>query len=267
MHLAEQVAMIDNLSRGRFVLGCGVGYHAGYHQTFGVPWERRGKRFEEVMAILLQAFAGDRFSFHGEFYHFDNVQLTPRTYQRPRIPIWIGTHSTGKPLDRALDYDGWVLWTQPPWDEGEPWIKATRARAAERGKREWTLVLDQDGWIGRDPAALRARHATRWLREARFYGEHDFDATIDPAGDIRKANEAEEAIRDFETRQWHFGTPQSWIERITTMQQRFQPDWLNLRLRTPDAGYGPPYLTRAETLEAIRLYGEEVIPAVRSAAR
>src|SRR5260370_23726617 len=49
MHLAEQVAMIDNLSRGRFVLGVGVGYHDGYHQTFGVPWPHRGKPFPHGM--------------------------------------------------------------------------------------------------------------------------------------------------------------------------------------------------------------------------
>jgi alkanesulfonate monooxygenase SsuD/methylene tetrahydromethanopterin reductase-like flavin-dependent oxidoreductase (luciferase family) len=264
MHLAEQVAMIDNLSRGRFVLGVGVGYHPGYHQTFGVPWEQRGKRFDEAMKVLVKAFTEDRFSFHGEFYHFEDVRLTPRTYQRPRVPIWVGTHSTGKPLDRALSYDGWVIWTQPNWDENEEWIRATRARAAEQGKPDWTVVLNQDGWIGNDPAAVKARHATRWLREARFYGEHDFDAAIDPEGDIRKANEAALAIQDFETRQWHFGTPQSWIERIAIIERRFRPDWLNIRLRTPNAGYGPAYPTREETMEAIRRFGEEVIPAARS---
>ena len=263
MHLAEQVAMIDNLSRGRFVLGVGAGYHRGYHQTFGIPWERRGRRFEEAMEVVVKAFTEDRFSFHGEFYHFDDVHLTPRTYQRPRVPIWVGTHSTGKPLDRALAYDGWVLWTQPNWDENEVWIAATRARAAKQGNPNWTVVLNQDGWIGDDPAAVRARHGPRWLREARFYGEHDFDAAIDPAGDIAKVNEAELAIQDFETRQWHFGTPRSWIDRIETIRRRFQPDWLNFRLRTPNAGYGPVYPTRVETMTAIRRFGEEVIPAFR----
>ncbi len=263
MHLAEQVAMVDNLSRGRFVLGVGVGYHEGYHQTFGVPWERRGRRFEEAMEVLVKAFTEDRFSYHGEFFNFDDVQLTPKTYQRPRPPIWIGSHSPGKPLDRSLDYDGWVLWTQPDWDESEPWIASMRQRAAERGKTDWTVVIDQDGWIGSDPAAMRARHSPRWLREAQFYGEHDFEADIDPIGDIKKADEAELAIQDFETRQWHFGTPESWIERVTVIRDTLAPDYLNFRLRTPNAGYGPAHPTFDETLDAIRLFGEKVIPAFR----
>ncbi len=264
MHLAEQVAMIDNLSRGRFSLGVGAGYHQDYHRFFGVPWERRGKRFEEALDVLHLAFSGEWFSYAGEFYQYDNVRLTPRTYQRPRVPIWIGTHSKAKPLDRALAHDGWVLWTQPNWDESEAWIAETRARAAALGKPDWTLVLNQDGWIGDDPAATRAAHAPRWLREANFYGEHDFDGEISPEGDITKAEEAELAIRDFETRQWHFGTPASWIARLREMERRFQPEWLNIRLRTPDAGGGAPYPTRDETLDAIRRFGTEVLPALRS---
>jgi len=263
MHLAEQVSMIDNLSRGRFILGLGVGYHEGYHQTFGVPWERRGRRFEEALEILLLAFGEDRFSYDGEFYQFNDVHLTPKPFQRPRPPIWIGSHTPGRALDRSLDYEGWVLWTQPDWAQGAELIRMMRAKALKRGKPDWTVVIDQDGWIGDDPTEMRARHATRWLREARFYGEHDFTAEIDPSGDINKDDEADLAIRDFESRQWHFGTPESWIERISTIRDTLAPDWLNFRLRTPDAGYGPIYPTFGETLACIRRFGEEVLPAFR----
>ena len=132
-----------------------------------------------------------------------------------------------------------------------------------RGKDNWTVVLDQDGWIGDDPAEMRARHSVRWLREARFYGEHDFQADINPSGDINEASEAELAIRDFETRQCHFGTPTSWVERIKVIEKRLAPDYLNIRLRTLDAGYGPEYPNYEETLEAIRRFGTEVLPAFR----
>lgn len=263
MHLAEQIALIDNLSKGRFIFGAGVGYHQGYHRMFGVPWPNRGKRFEEAMQVIDRALRGERFSFHGEFYRFDDVFLTPRPYQRPRPPIWIGSHTPGKPLDRALDYDGWVLWTQPHWDECGPWVRSMRERARERGRPDWAVVIDQDGWIGDEPAAVRARHAPRWLREARFYGEHAFPADIDPQGDIHAAREAEAAIRDLEARQWHFGTPESWIRRIESIRDRIGPDYLNIRLRTPRAGYGPPYPEHGEFLAALRRFGEEVLPACR----
>lgn len=263
MHLAEQIAMIDNLSRGRFIYGAGVGYHQGYHQTMGVPWEHRGKRFEEAMQVVVLALTEERFSFEGEFFAFDDVQLTPKSYQRPRPPIWIGSHSEGKPVDRALDYEGWVLWTQPDWTSTAQWVRSMRARAAERGKPDWTVVINQDGWLGDDPAAVRARHSPRWLREARFYGELDFPAEIDPSGDITQVDGAEKALRDFETRQMHFGTAESWVERIGIIRDTIAPDWLDIRLRGPAAEYGPPYPTFDETLECIRRFGEEVLPAFR----
>ncbi|MGH2847972.1 MAG: LLM class flavin-dependent oxidoreductase [Thermoleophilaceae bacterium] len=263
VHLAEQVAMIDNLSRGRFVFGAGVGYHQGYHQTFGVPWRRRGRRFEEAMEVIVLALTQERFSFDGEFFNYEDVCLSPKPYQRPRPPIWIGAHAEGKPVDRALDYEGWVLWTLPEWEDTASWIEQMRARAAERGKSDWTVVLDQDGWLGDDPAEVRARHSPRWLREARFYGEHDFPAEIDPSGDIEQAEGAEKALRDFESRQMHFGTPDTWVERITAVRDRLGPDYLNIRLRGPQAEYGPAYPSYDEFLECIRRFGEEVLPRVR----
>jgi alkanesulfonate monooxygenase SsuD/methylene tetrahydromethanopterin reductase-like flavin-dependent oxidoreductase (luciferase family) len=263
MELAEEIAMVDNLSKGRFVFGAGVGYHEGYHQTFGIPFRRRGKRFEEAMEVITRALTEDRFSFHGEFYDYDDVQLTPKGYQRPRPPIWIGAHTEGKPVDRALDYDGWVLWTLPAWDETEAWITDMRKRAAERGREGWTVVLDQDGWIGDDAAAVRERHSPRWLREATFYGEHDFPAEIDPKTDTSQAEGAETALRDFETRQMHFGTAESWVERIKALEQKLAPDWLNIRTRGPRAEYGPDYPSTAESIECIERFGKDVISKFR----
>jgi alkanesulfonate monooxygenase SsuD/methylene tetrahydromethanopterin reductase-like flavin-dependent oxidoreductase (luciferase family) len=256
--LAERISLVDNLSKGRFIFGAGVGYHPGYHQTFGVPFARRGKRFEEAMEIIVKALSGERFSFHGEFYDFDDVLLAPAPYQRPRPPFWIGAHTEGKPVDRALDYDGWVLWTQPAWEHAAAWITSMRARAAERGRNDWAVVLDQDGWLGDDAPEVRARHAARWLREARFYEEHDFPAEIDPRGDIDQAEGFEHALRDFETRQMHFGTVESWVERIAAVRDTLAPDWLNIRLRGPRAEYGD-YPTHEEFLTCIRRFGEDVI--------
>ena len=259
MELAEQVAMVDNLSKGRFTFGVGVGYHSGYHDTFGIPFARRGKRFEEAMGVMKLAFTEDRFSFHGEFFDYENVQLTPKTYQRPHPPIWIGSHTRGKPADRALDNDGWVVWTQPEWTENAAWIAEMRQRAAERGKKGWQVVLNQDGWLGDNAAEVRERHSVRWLREARFYEEHDFPGEIDPRGDIDQAAGFEAALQDFETRQMHFGTAETWTERIASVRDILNPDWLSIRLRTPNAGYGPAYPTGEEFLECIRRFGVDVI--------
>ena len=86
IHLAEALAAIDNLSRGRFVFGAGVGYHEDYFRCFGVPFERRGKRFEEVMDCIVGAWTEEEFNYGGEFFQYEGVRMTPKPYQRPRPP-------------------------------------------------------------------------------------------------------------------------------------------------------------------------------------
>ncbi|NNL85915.1 MAG: LLM class flavin-dependent oxidoreductase, partial [Myxococcales bacterium] len=90
VHLAEQLAAVDLLSRGRLIFGAGVGYHEDYFRLFGVPSSAKGRRFEEVMEVIRGVWEEERFSFKGEFFEFDDVYLTPKPFQRPRPPIWIG---------------------------------------------------------------------------------------------------------------------------------------------------------------------------------
>ncbi len=108
MHLAEALAAIDNLSRGRFTFGAGVGYHPDYCRCFGVPFAGRGRRFEEVMDCIIGAWTKDEFNYDGEFFQYEGVRMTPKPYQRPRPPIWIGAFAP-KAMERALDYEGWCF--------------------------------------------------------------------------------------------------------------------------------------------------------------
>src|SRR3972149_3211768 len=56
MHIAEQFAMLDQLSRGRTIFGVASGYHSGYMQMFNVPYKERGARFEESFAVIMRAW-------------------------------------------------------------------------------------------------------------------------------------------------------------------------------------------------------------------
>ena len=100
IHLAETLAAVDNLSRGRLVFGAGVGYHEDYFRCFGVPFEERGARFEEVMDCIIGAWTEDEFNYQGKYFQFEGVKLTPKPFQRPRPPVWIGAFAP-KAMRRA----------------------------------------------------------------------------------------------------------------------------------------------------------------------
>ncbi len=89
VRVAEDFAMVDVLSNGRLMLGVGSGYLEHEYAGFGIDPDQRRARFDEALAVLLEAWKGKRFSFHGRFFSFDNVQLNVVPIQKPRPSISI----------------------------------------------------------------------------------------------------------------------------------------------------------------------------------
>ncbi len=96
---AENAAVVDNISQGRLVMGVAAAYRDEEFTGFGLSREERGKRMDEYLAILNEAWTKDAFTFKGKFYSCENLSLTPKPIQRP-IPMWFG--ASGEPgLKRA----------------------------------------------------------------------------------------------------------------------------------------------------------------------
>jgi len=108
--LALTLATLDILSKGRVILGAGLGGVAQEFGAFGEPEDAkiRAAMLEEALIILDGFMAGRQVTFHGEHYTIENVTLNPLPVQRPRVPIWIGGESAPA-LRRAARWDGWVI--------------------------------------------------------------------------------------------------------------------------------------------------------------
>ncbi len=100
LKLAEDVAVLDNLSQGRFVFGVAPGYVTKEFEAHGIPREERTGRFEEALDLMIRAWTEDRFSFEGQYYRVPETQLTPKPMQKPHPPIWYGV-SAPSALRRA----------------------------------------------------------------------------------------------------------------------------------------------------------------------
>jgi alkanesulfonate monooxygenase SsuD/methylene tetrahydromethanopterin reductase-like flavin-dependent oxidoreductase (luciferase family) len=243
IHLAESLSAIDNLSRGRLVFGAGVGYHQDYFRCFGVPFEGRGKRFEETMACIVGAWTEPEFNYHGEYFHYEGVRLTPLPYQRPRPPIWIGAFAP-KAMERALDYEGWCLWFPPHVDTLGPAVRDMRERAAARGKHDFQVTIGFEGWLS-DAANVREKHGHRWVREWSFYAEKGLSPDA----------QAKDMLEQVESMFLCLGNRQKWIDRMGEMKDKINPDWLCIRTRNP-VNPGHYYPSRTECLEVIEAFGE-----------
>ena len=100
---AEDVAVLDNLSNGRFVLGVAAGYRPEEFAGHGEERSGREQRMEEQLDIVIKAWTTDSFSHNGRYYKIPETSVTPKPVQKPRPPIWIGA-STRAGVRRAAQW-------------------------------------------------------------------------------------------------------------------------------------------------------------------
>ena len=92
LRLAEEVALLDNLSGGRVNWGAGRGFDRTEMAVFGVGRDDSHARFRENVDIVQQAWASDRLTYDGRFHSFRDVEVLPKPIQNP-MPTWIATTS------------------------------------------------------------------------------------------------------------------------------------------------------------------------------
>jgi probable F420-dependent oxidoreductase len=90
LRLAEDAAVVDQISGGRLILGLGLAWREEEFRMFGVPLKERVRRTVETIEVLRRASTGERFSYEGRAFSFDRVLVTPPPARAEGIPIWLG---------------------------------------------------------------------------------------------------------------------------------------------------------------------------------
>jgi probable F420-dependent oxidoreductase len=104
--LAKQLATIDHLSRGRLLVGVGVGSLPEENAALGVPYEARGALTDEFLAVMAALWAPGTASVDGEFWSFSDVISSPKPYRLPHPPVLVGGNRAPA-LRRAARWQGW----------------------------------------------------------------------------------------------------------------------------------------------------------------
>jgi probable F420-dependent oxidoreductase len=107
VRLAEDAAVLDVMSGGRFTLGIAIGYKPDEFSLYGVELEKRGARFEEQLAIIKGLWTQERISFKGAYYTVDG-RLEPKPVTKPHPPIWIGGWGDITLRRAATLADNWI---------------------------------------------------------------------------------------------------------------------------------------------------------------
>ena len=89
LRLAEESATVDQISRGRLMMGVGRSGNPRAYAAYGVPYSESRERFYETLEILKLAWTQPSFSYEGQFHSFNEARAVPRPYQQPHPPIRI----------------------------------------------------------------------------------------------------------------------------------------------------------------------------------
>lgn len=250
IRLAEDIAVIDQATKGRFVAAAaGIAYQPGDFAAFGVPQRQRARRTEEGVEILRKAWTGEAFSFNSKYHTIEDVRVTPRPYQHGGPPIWLAGWTPPGLARAGRIADAWIADPIQSLPVIKNYADQYRAEALIHGRKP-SVVLMRDCVIGKSREAAAAKsgptmHTHRWYFELGAYIEDEYIKDVKRPEDLT----FEVAARD----RLIAGTPEDCLEQLTMWSEEVQPDYLMLRMRQPG---GPP---QAEALEDIRLFGEKVI--------
>jgi probable F420-dependent oxidoreductase len=249
VHVAEDVITLDLVSKGRVVLGVGIGYQPADFNAFAVPMEDRLARFEESVEILRLCWAGEPFSFRGKHYTFEDVRVTPRPFQKSGPPLWIGASVPAAARRAGRIADGFV---------GTPSTGMTNAialadiykDAAREAGRPSVVVQMRDAWVAGTRADADAVYGPHVMTAYRYYWENKLAEFRSISADTPFT------LENLAPDRLILGDPETCVREFQRWQKATGADYFLLRLRHAHSG-GPPH---EKILDAIRMFGERVLP-------
>ncbi|MGW7467339.1 LLM class flavin-dependent oxidoreductase [Streptomyces xantholiticus] len=162
LRLAEDLAVLDLIGKGRLVTVAGIGYRPAEYDQLGVEWGRRGALQDELLETLLAAWTGEPFTYRGR-----TVRVTPRPYTRPHPMLLVGGSS--RAAARRAARLGLPFFPSSHLPELEAYYEERRAEYGTDGfcmmPAEKTPLLH----LSNDPDRAWVLYGEHLLHEARTY--------------------------------------------------------------------------------------------------
>jgi probable F420-dependent oxidoreductase len=147
--LANQLASLDALSKGRLTIAVGAGWAEGEFRALGASFADRGRRLDEALDLFRCLWRDDPASFHGAYRSFDDIRLLPKP--AGEVPIWVGGRSEPAYRRAITRGDGFQMIGLNP-EQAASLVSRLRA---DRPEPDFTMSL-RTGWdaLGMDPTRI-----------------------------------------------------------------------------------------------------------------
>ncbi len=162
---AKAWTTLDVLSKGRAIMGVGLGWLREEFEAVGMPFDNRGARASEQLEMFAALEREVTPSYRGKYYQLDPVYYAPRPFNG-HIPVWIGGHVEAA-LRRVAKY-------------GDSFLSFAATPAILRQEKE---VLEREcNKIGRDPATIGlALCGQTVIFDPKRFAANPFSASLGPS--------------------------------------------------------------------------------------
>jgi alkanesulfonate monooxygenase SsuD/methylene tetrahydromethanopterin reductase-like flavin-dependent oxidoreductase (luciferase family) len=269
VRLVEEVCMLDNLCGGRLQIGVGRGISALEHSFWGHEPAESQARFDEALAVLVEGLRHDTLTYSGRFYRFDALPMELRPKQQPHPPFWYagnaefaarhGMHFIGSGTIKRLPET--VARYRTLWAATRDGGQHMNAADAEPlvGSTRHLFVADSD-----EEAVACARRA--WQSYHQHFpkrGHENSLQTTRPAGAPVAPNAGGPSLGgDFDlalkVEAVVAGSPATVREYVRRYAEESTSNYFVASFQWGD-------ITHAEAMHSVRLFAEQVMPAVARA--
>ena len=248
LRVAEDAAVADLISGGRFVLGVGQGYVQHEFETLGFERKYRPSLFEEGIEVMRHALGTGRTGYEGKRWSFDDLPFEPRPTSK--LPIYIGAFADPA-IDRAARLADGFLASAGGGAFGETFRKVEAALERHgRSGEAFPYVASGVAFVHEDTGRAREVVGPAIAYQRSRYAEWGTDRDRPRPEPIRE--------EDLPWERYLVGTPEEVAEGLIGLHEEAPYDHFCFWGRLPG-------ITHEQALANMRLFASEVLPRVREA--
>jgi probable F420-dependent oxidoreductase len=255
IRLAEDFAVVDQLSQGRVICGLGIGWRDEEFRLFGIETKTRTRRLREIVEILRLSWNEDRFDYSGKHYSYEGMSVTPKPHRVP--PILVGGFVDDAIRRAGKIGDGYISSRAQPERVAQSFEMAAEERSKAGHPGPPLVALLQNAYVTNDPDKDWPMVRDGIGHQLGVYAGWR-EGTDVPGKPLQVKPPSEGDIRSTTA----YGTPQQVTEFLSPIVEvlgRYPESHLILRLHYPGMNAEP-------AAQAIELLAKEVAPRLREHA-
>ena len=263
IRVAEEVALLDNLTQGRLECGFGAGVGPFTFAAYGVPWDEKRKMMWEAFRMIEGIWSSPSYSYEGEYFKCKNVELGIPLIQKPNPPIWMPTRSRESIEEAASTGISTIQWVPPKMKVVKAafdYYREVYQRVQPVGRKPH-IGLMREIYVAESDKQARAEAKDHWVYfwqrrgGGRAYGGHGHESLTTLLDGVRK-KELMDIEHSIAEGSFICGSPETVTRQIREIATQAGADTF-----LGEFTFGA--LEHRQAMNSLRLFVDHVMPELR----